>query len=691
MKLQQQRQQERDVRIAPQSQQPQRGAGNVLTLGNLHYVEDSVAYHTCLLEALDVSSIDAVLVSSPQAMLALPYITRQPGFEGQVLATEATLTIAGHLLWELLEAEAANGSAQLHLPSTAGREGTTWLSKEAFPLLPTSVQHALLGSEPQLWPLERRRWRTLYSKAEAHACLASIQGVRYGQQVSLGGGAMEATAVPSGHEVGGAVWKLQAGQTRVGYLAAASQLAGPQAPLNPQDLMDLDALILAPVTDLNDPGQDGDGLAFEILEQVGKALKTAGLAHIPMFYISPAAEDSLAHGTVGMEWLCSERQERVYLPMAPFGHAELLQEKRLMVASSLADLELQSWWREPCVALVPASSLRSGAATQLLWKWGSEARNVVVFTQQGIARRALAPFGPLKLAVVEAPLRAPLSPAELASLLAGGRLTHLLLPETLSNDLAQVALDEQQSLASEPITTYGPLETVHVSLPHSSHPALMTAELAAQVDLQPVEGIRGVAAGRVWSLLSLTDGRWQLDPVPTGISGLSGCGMATLQSLQQPTFLWGQASVQQVLDALHERGMYAIETLTEVNIYCKVPQGVKAKQLYVDIDSKHLRVGIQPNPPYLNRDFAGKVKASDSFWTLEDGELHLTISKAEEGEPWKSALEGHEIDPLQQQAEQKRLMLERFQEEHPGFDFSGAEFSGEAPNPRTFMGGMPRS
>ena len=31
----------------------------------------------------------------------------------------------------------------------------------------------------------------------------------------------------------------------------------------------------------------------------------------------------------------------------------------------------------------------------------------------------------------------------------------------------------------------------------------------------------------------------------------------------------------------------------------------------------------------------------------------------------------------------------RFQEEHPGFDFSGAEFSGSAPDPRKFMGGVP--
>lgn len=34
------------------------------------------------------------------------------------------------------------------------------------------------------------------------------------------------------------------------------------------------------------------------------------------------------------------------------------------------------------------------------------------------------------------------------------------------------------------------------------------------------------------------------------------------------------------------------------------------------------------------------------------------------------------------------MMLERFKEEHPGFDFSGADFNGQVPDARTFMGGM---
>ena len=47
-----------------------------------------------------------------------------------------------------------------------------------------------------------------------------------------------------------------------------------------------------------------------------------------------------------------------------------------------------------------------------------------------------------------------------------------------------------------------------------------------------------------------------------------------------------------------------------------------------------------------------------------------------------------ESEPLLRSEVQKKLMLERFGEENPGFDFSGAEFSGGAPDPRNFMGGV---
>eukprot|EP00891_Asterochloris_glomerata_P000687 jgi/Astpho2/687/e_gw1.00013.132.1_t len=130
------------------------------------------------------------------------------------------------------------------------------------------------------------------------------------------------------------------------------------------------------------------------------------------------------------------------------------------------------------------------------------------------------------------------------------------------------------------------------------------------------------------------------------------------------------------------------QTLQELNIYVQVPQGCRGRDLAVNIQAKHLSIALKGNPPYLDKDLQKRVNASECYWTLEDGTLSIQLCKAEQGEPWPAAFVGHEVDPLTQQEEQRRLMLERFQQEHPGFDFSGAEFSGEAPNPRTFMGGI---
>ena len=66
-------------------------------------------------------------------------------------------------------------------------------------------------------------------------------------------------------------------------------------------------------------------------------------------------------------------------------------------------------------------------------------------------------------------------------------------------------------------------------------------------------------------------------------------------------------------------------------------------------------------------------------------ELHIQLCKAEDEAVWEGAFAGHELTPLEREGEKKQLILERFQAEHPGFDFSGAEITGSAPDPRTFL------
>ncbi|XP_054819943.1 uncharacterized protein LOC129318956 isoform X2 [Prosopis cineraria] len=142
------------------------------------------------------------------------------------------------------------------------------------------------------------------------------------------------------------------------------------------------------------------------------------------------------------------------------------------------------------------------------------------------------------------------------------------------------------------------------------------------------------------------------------------------------------------------------QTLDEVNMYINLPPNVSTKQFYCKIQSKHIEVGIKGNSPYLNGLFVSfgmlsqheltcPVKTDSSFWTLEDDIMHITLQKRDKGQTWASPILGQgQLDPYSTDLEQKRLMLQRFQEENPGFDFSQAQFTGNCPDPRTFMGGI---
>jgi len=129
--------------------------------------------------------------------------------------------------------------------------------------------------------------------------------------------------------------------------------------------------------------------------------------------------------------------------------------------------------------------------------------------------------------------------------------------------------------------------------------------------------------------------------------------------------------------------------LEDLSMYVTPPQGVTAKMIECKIGNTKLTLGLKGTKPFIDEDFFLPVKSSESFWTFEDGVIHITLQKLSKGETWLAALKNHvQMDPLGHEEDKKRLMLERFQEEHPGFDFSDAKFSGQAPDPKTFMGGI---
>ena len=165
------------------------------------------------------------------------------------------------------------------------------------------------------------------------------------------------------------------------------------------------------------------------------------------------------------------------------------------------------------------------------------------------------------------------------------------------------------------------------------------------------------------------------------------------------------------------------QSLEEVNIYINPPPGVTASMIDCNISYNHVKVGLKGAPhPFLDEDTGGTVVVDESMWMMnkmkktankterttstDKGEnvntnlpvyeLNINLQKAAKGEIWKCALKSKvqelnpTVDPYTEEEMRKKIMLERFQEENPGFDFSQAEFNGNVPDPRSFMGGIGR-
>ena len=55
-------------------------------------------------DRIEISSLDAVLISNPMNMLALPYLTEMTGFEGAIWATRHTMEFGRALMHQIIDA-----------------------------------------------------------------------------------------------------------------------------------------------------------------------------------------------------------------------------------------------------------------------------------------------------------------------------------------------------------------------------------------------------------------------------------------------------------------------------------------------------------------------------------------------------------------------------------------------------------
>ncbi len=272
---------------------------------------------------LDLSSVDAVLVSNYSCMLALPFITEGGGgFRGRVFMTEPTLTFGRLFMEEAIEyLERGSGGGG------GGGTGRAARWKEVLRSLPSPLCDA---DSPH-------SWRQMYTRAEMESCLSRVTVVGYSDKVDVFG-LLEVSPVTSGYCLGSSNWLITSASSgaKVAYASSSSTLTTHPKPLDRQALAGADCLVLAALTQtpLHNPDsmigefcktvcetvrQGGNvlvpcypsGVIYDLIECLGGQMELNGLVTTPLFFLSPVADSSLAYANIMAEWMSAQKQSKV--------------------------------------------------------------------------------------------------------------------------------------------------------------------------------------------------------------------------------------------------------------------------------------------------------------------------------------------------------------------------------------------
>ena len=505
---------------------------------------------------IDFSELDAILVSNYTSMLALPFIVAERGFRGTVYATEPTLQIGRLCMDELL----------YHIEQTPrAQHASHW--KRLVHLLPAPLCHVY---KPKLW-------RQLYNADAIAAAMQRVHTVGYGEKMDVFG-ALRVMPSSSGYCLGSANWTISSEYEKIVYVNGSSTLTTHPKQLEQAQLRGADVLILNGLTQVPSSNPDAmigefcakvthtvkaggnvlvpccpSGIVYDLIECLAPYLDQQGLSQVPLFFVSPVAEHSLAYSNILAEWLSHAKQVRVYLPEDPFPHGHLVSSGRLRPYKNLQADGFSAEFRQPCVVFAGHPSLRFGDTVHFMELWGGSSANAVIFTSPDFPYlECLAPYQPLAMNCYFTPIDTSLYFSQANKLIRDLKPQTLLMPAQYAAPAAMAPhRTDCQVEADCPVMTYRRGDVLTLPVRRAQERVVLSAELSER--LNPVEVRPGVAVATVTGLLHVQDNRHRLEAAPEPPRPLAETADASLESLAEvrPRYhTYGAVHVPELLQRL---------------------------------------------------------------------------------------------------------------------------------------------
>ncbi|XP_032881829.1 integrator complex subunit 9 [Amblyraja radiata] len=515
-------------------------------------------------ELLDLSTVDVILISNYHCMMALPYITEHTGFTGTVYATEPTMTI-GRLLME----ELVSFMERVPKPQSA----TLWKNQEMFRHLPAPLKDAV----------EVLTWKRCYTMSEVNLALSKVQLVGYSQKIELFG-AVQITPLSSGYCLGSSNWIIQSHYEKVAYVSGSSLLTTHPQPMEQTSLKNSDVLILTGLTQIPTANPDGmlgefcsnlavtirsggnvlvpcypSGVIYDLLECLYQYIDSAGLSSVPFYFISPVANSSLEFSQIFAEWLCHNKQSKVYLPEPPFPHAELIQTNKLKHYPSIHG-DFSNDFRQPCVVFTGHPSLRFGDVVHFLELWGKSSLNTIIFTEPDFSYlEALAPYQPLSMKCVYCPIDTRLNFIQVSKLLKEVQPLHVVCPEQYTQPPPAQSHRTDLMIDCQPSPmAYRRAEVLTLPFKRRYEKIELMPDLAES--LIPSEIKPGISMATVSAVLQTKDNKHILRSLPKPVQQPTGKKRKRLND-EIPEFkppkplLCGSITIEQFVQSLEKHGI----------------------------------------------------------------------------------------------------------------------------------------